>query len=468
MLSKMLNWSSPARNLLTEHSRYRGFPLFRDIAGRSSQTGIAGMVAGSEDASREMHRTEIAIVGAGPYGLSLAAHLRAAGLPFRIVGRVMETWREQMPEGMLLKSDGFASDLSEPQGIFRLHHYCEERQLPYHATCIPVELSTFAAYGAEFQRRMVPEVEDAKLVHLVRGDGEFFLTLDTGEILRARTVVLAVGISYYAYLPPAFDGVPAQGLSHSSLSHSSQVRQPAKFAGKNVAVVGSGASAIDLAALLHEAGATVTIVSRRKALKFHDRPQDRERSLWEKLRRPGSGLGPGWKSRLLTEFPHWFRLLPVRLRLDLLRRLLGPSGGWPMRERVEGKVTVLSGVTLRGAEMREDRVLLAVGREDGAVEQIEFDHVVAATGYRVDLRRLPFLGEELRRQIRAVEQMPVLSSHFESSVPELYFVGISSALTFGPMMRFAYGSAYTARRLERHLLHQAERRMAYEEEAAMV
>jgi hypothetical protein len=429
------------------------------------------MIAGSENASRDMKRTEIAIVGAGPYGLSLAAHLRVAGLPFRIIGRVMETWQQKMPEGMLLKSDGFASDLSDPQGKFRLHHYCEERQLPYHATCIPVELSTFAGYGIEFQRRMVPEVEDAKLVTLERADDEFLLTLDTRETFVAHKVVLAIGISHYAHIPAALAGLLGDSTSRltvGGLIHSSEVRQPAKFAGKNVAVVGRGASAIDLSALLHEAGATVTILSRRGALKFHDRPKDRERSLWEKLRQPGSGLGPGWKSRLLTEFPHWFRILPVRLRLDLLRRLLGPSGGWPMRKRVEGKVTVLSGVTLRGAEMRDARVLLALGRENGVLEQLEFDHVIAATGYRVDLRRLPFLGEELRRQIRAVEHMPVLSSHFESSVLGLYFVGISSALTFGPMMRFAYGSAYTARRLERHLLQRTDRRGTYEEQAAMV
>jgi cation diffusion facilitator CzcD-associated flavoprotein CzcO len=410
-----------------------------------------------------MHRTEIAIVGAGPYGLSLAAHLRALRLPFRIFGRVMETWREQMPEGMLLKSDGFASDLSDPRGTFRLHHYCEERQQPYHATCIPVELSTFAAYGVEFQRRMVPELEHAKLAKLAKGDGGFSLSLDTGETLMARRVVLAVGISHYAYIPPVLRGLP-DGV----LSHSSQVQQPANFAGKEVAVVGSGASAIDLAALLHEAGAMVTILSRRSKLKFHDKPKDQERSLLEKLRRPGSGLGPGWKSRLLTEFPHWFRLLPVRQRLDLLRRLLGPSGGWPMRERVEGKVAVRTGVTLQSAEMRDGRVLLAVSSKGAAREQLEFDHVIAATGYQVDLRRLPFLGEHLRRQIRAVEHMPVLSSHFESSVPGLYFVGISSALTFGPMMRFAYGAAYTARRLERHLLRRTERRTAHEEQAAMV
>lgn len=405
-----------------------------------------------------MHRTEIAIVGAGPYGLSLAAHLRDAGLPFRIVGRVMESWTEQMPEGMLLKSDGFASDLSDPNGRFRLHHYCAENNLPYHATCIPVELSTFANYGIEFQRRMVPELEDAKLIDLQRGDGEFFLTLDTGETFVARRVVLAVGISHYAYVPAVLSGLPPEGLSHSSL-----VKQPSHFAGQDVAVVGSGASAIDLAALLHEGGANVTIASRRSSLKFHDRPKDAERSLFQKLRRPGSGLGPGWKSRLLTEFPHWYRFLPIGLRRDLLHRLLGPSGGWPMRERVEGKVRVLAGVTARAAQLVGGRVLLALGTADGSLEQMEVDHVIAATGYRVDLRRLPFLNDSMRRQIRGFEQMPLLSSHFESSIPGLYFIGISSALTFGPMMRFAYGSAYTARRLEQHLVRQAARRLAYEE-----
>jgi thioredoxin reductase len=408
-----------------------------------------------------MHRTEIAIVGAGPYGLSIAAHLRGAGLPFRIVGRVMEVWREQMPEGMLLKSDGFASDLSDPRGEFKLHNYCEEKQLPYRATCLPVKLSTFAAYGMEFQRRMVPQVEEAKLVHLERGDGEFLLTLDTGETFAARKVILAVGISYYAYVPPALGA-----LTPEVISHSSQVPRPAVFAGQEVAVVGSGASAIDLAALLHESGAKVTIVSRRRALEFHNKPSGEKRTLRERLRAPGSGLGPGWPSRLMTEFPHWFRLLPVDKRLELLQRLLSPSGGWPMRERVDGVVKVIPSVTPQAAEMRDSRVVLKLSRDNGDSEQLEADHVIAATGYRVDLRRLPFLSEDLASRIRVVEHMPVLSGNFQSSVPGLYFVGISSAFTFGSMMRFAFGSAYTARRLERHLARHAERRSAYDKQAA--
>ena len=413
-----------------------------------------------KDKPANMERTEIAIVGAGPYGLSLAAHLGSAGLPFRILGKVMETWQEQMPKGMLLKSDGFASNLSDPNHTFTLEQYCAEKSIAYDATQVPVQLSTFAGYGQEFQRRMAPQAEETKLIQLERSKDGFLLTLETGETFAAAKVVLAVGITHYAYVPPALSTLPAEVLRHSS-----QASRPVEFAGKEVAIVGGGASAIDLAALLHEAGATVTIACRRP-LRFHTGPGRRERTLWERLRAPGSGIGPGWKLRLLTELPHWYRLLPVSTRLRVLARILGPAAGWPMRERVEGKVAVLSRVTPQAAQMRGRRAVLEFAREDGGTEEIEVDQVIAATGYHVDLRRLPFLSEALRGEIRAVNHMPELSGHFESSVPGLYFVGVSSSLSFGPMMRFAYGSAYTAKRLHRHLARRVARGRVYEEEAA--
>lgn len=413
-----------------------------------------------KDTPATMHRAEIAIVGTGPYGLSLAAHLGNAGVPFRIVGRVMETWREHMPEGMLLKSDGFASNLSDPRGEFTLRHYCAENSIEYDANRVPVHLSTFAGYGQEFQRRFAPQVENAKLLRLERGEDGFLLALDTGETFAAGKVVLAVGITYYAYIPPMLSS-----LRPDVLLHSSQAPHPGEFAGKQVAIVGGGASAIDLAALLHEAGAKVTIACRRQ-LRFHTKPGPGKRTLWSELRSPSSGIGPGWKLRLLTELPHWYRFLSVSTRLRLLARILGPAAGWPMRERVEGKVDVLSRVTPKAAWMRGDRVVLECVREDGGTEQIEADRVIAATGYCVDLRRLPFLPEALRQEIREVNQMPELSAHFESSVPGLYFVGISSSLSFGPMMRFAYGSAYTAKRLKRHLVRRTARRKVYADTAA--
>lgn len=66
--------------------------------------------------------TRVAIIGAGPYGLSIAAHLRAYGIPFRIFGAPLDSWRRHMPVGMMLKSDGFASSLSAPDDRERSPH----------------------------------------------------------------------------------------------------------------------------------------------------------------------------------------------------------------------------------------------------------------------------------------------------------------------------------------------------------
>ncbi len=405
-----------------------------------------------------MSCTEVAVIGAGPYGLSLAAHLKGAGIPFRIVGRPMETWRDQMPKGMLLKSDGFASNLSDPAGEFPLERFCRERSVAYQHTDVPVELETFANYGVAFQRRLLPELDETKLSLLERKPGGYRLELATGESFTARKVVVATGISYYAHTPEALGSLPAELLAHSG----SAAQHSDTYRGRSVAIIGGGASALDLAALLHEAGATVEVFARRPAVRFHNPPSGKPRSLLARLRAPASGLGPGWRSRLLTDLPGLFRLLPVEQRLRIVKRFLGPSAGWPMRERLEGKVTITTSVTPLAAEAQQGRARLAFRHANGTVVERITDQVIAATGYQVDLRRLPFLPAEVREQIHSVNHAPLLSSAFESSVQGLFFIGISSAASFGPMMRFAFGADYTARRMTRHLSRASRPALALE------
>src|SRR5271170_1281431 len=124
--------------------------------------------------------SEVGIVGAGPYGLSLAAHLRAAGVGFRIFGSPMETWREHMPEGMLLKSDGFASSLYDPKDTYPLSRYCAERSIEYADDHIPVKLDTFYDYGLTFSDRFVRSVEEKLVVSIGRDGDAFLLTLQDG------------------------------------------------------------------------------------------------------------------------------------------------------------------------------------------------------------------------------------------------------------------------------------------------
>ncbi|MGO9087683.1 MAG: NAD(P)-binding domain-containing protein [Candidatus Sulfotelmatobacter sp.] len=383
-----------------------------------------------------------AIVGAGPYGLSVAAHFRRRGIPFRIFGRPMDSWLQHMPKGMMLKSDGFASDIYDPERAFTLRQFCAERGIEYADTGIPVRLETFTEYGLAFRDRMVPELEDKLVVHVDRLPSGFLLRLEDGETVQARSVVLAVGITHFEYVPENLAHLPTEFLSHSACH-----REVEPFRGRSVVVIGGGASALDLAGLLHEAGADVQLVSRRGELKFHSQPTGKPRSWWQQIRHPQSGLGPGMRSRFFANAPGAFHYLPERLRLEAVRRSLGPSGGWFIRDKVVGKVPLHLACTPQGAEVQNGSVHLSVQAADGSKREIVAEHIIAATGYRVDLERLKFLNPEIRSKLKALSGSPVLSSTFESSIPGLYFAGVAAANSFGPVMRFAFGAGFAARTL---------------------
>jgi hypothetical protein len=216
-------------------------------------------------------------------------------------------------------------------------------------------------------------------------------------------------------------------------------------------VVGAGASALDLAAELHEAGAAVEIICRQPSVRIHDPPDPRPPSAFARIRSPISPIGNGWKSFLCSYAPLLFRQMPQPFRFAKVREVAGPAGGWFIRERVVGKVPFNVAVEISSAAVEGNRARLELTDKTGTRKTLFADHVIAATGYRVDLRRLTFMDPTLQSEIQAVEHTPVLSSNFESSVPGLYFVGTSAANTFGPLLRFACGARFTARRLSRHL-----------------
>ena len=393
---------------------------------------------------------DVVVVGAGPYGLSLAAHLRAAGLKFRIFGKPMSTWSEHMPAGMFLKSDGFASNLSDPAGSFTLKRFCEETGEPYEHQRLPVRLETFCAYGLNFQQRAVPNLERKWVTSIEKTPEGFQVGLEDGELLTARKVVLAVGITHFDFLPPDLKHLPAGLVSHSSL-----YGDVSKFRGRSVAVIGGGASACDLAVTLASEGVDVTIITRAPVVYFGEAPTDKERPLWQQLRHPSSGIGSSLRSRIYADAPWLVHYFPQRLRSRIVKRHLGPAASWTVKDRIVGHIPLWVGTSIRTAEPREGKVHLNLSGPDGTEKSHVTDHVIAATGYRPNVHRLGFLSEQLRSQLRTVDDAPILSRRFESSVRGLYFVGVASAASFGPVMRFAFGADYTARSLSRHLADSA-------------
>lgn len=357
----------------------------------------------------------------------------------------MQFWISQMPDGMLLKSEGFATNLYDPQGKFRLRDFCAKQAIPYADVGTPVDKQTFCAYGLEFQKRFVPKVECNVVVGLARCSTGFQLRLEDGESVCARKVVIAVGIEHFRHIPPLLANLPPKYLSHSS-----NCGDVEHFRSREVTVIGGGASAIDLAALLFEGGAQVRLIARRATLDIHTKLQC-PRPLWRRIRCPMSGIGPSWRSLFLTEAPLLFHRFPEARRLRIVKGYLGPAGGWFMRDRVIGRVPFLLGYHLHRAEISNGQVHLKFAAPDSLITEVTTDHVIAATGYTVDLGKLEFLGDDVRRLVETVERTPVLSSYFESSLPGLYFVGPVSANSFGPVMRFAVGAGFAARRITKHL-----------------
>jgi len=391
------------------------------------------------------------IVGAGPYGLSLAAHLAAAGADFRIFGKPLTTWRDHMPKGMQLKSDGFASNLSSPDPKSTLKAWCAERGVEYDDGYVPVKLETFVAYSAWFQKQYVPMLDERQVTSLARTVNGFAVTLDDGEMLEAARVVLTVGINWFRNMPDVLDGLPPELVSHSYDHH-----ELSRFAGRKLLILGAGSSAVDTAVLAQDAGADVTLLARAPEIFYHAVPDPDAVSWLRAITHPASGIGPGWRSFMCANAPRLFRHMPESLRLRATKRHLGPAPGWFMRGKLQAK-TLLSHEIQKVRAIGSGVMVSARGR-DGKTTDVLADHVIAATGYRPDLRRLPFLDAGLLNRISHVQHTPNLSSNFETSVPGLYVTGPLAANAFGPLMRFMVGAEYAAPRLAADILRKTGKR----------
>jgi FAD-dependent urate hydroxylase len=377
-----------------------------------------------------------AVIGAGPYGLAVSAYLRAAGVPALTFGKPMELWRN-MPAGLCLKSVWSASHLSDPEHKYSLDSYLATRGIPQPE---PIPLDFFLDYGQWFQEQAVPEIDPTYVQTLDRDGQSFRLGLADGREVSADRVVIATGIASFTRVPHF-----ARDLPPELASHTQKYGDLSGFKGKRVTVIGCGQSALEYAALLHEAGAEVEVIARGPFI-WHSRILYERTGPARHIFYPPGDVGPPGLNWLVS-FPVFFSHLPESIKEPVHKRSTRPAGAKWLRPRVEGKIRLTPYTEVEQALPRDKTLDLKLS--DGTVREVDF--LFLGTGYQADINRVPFLEPTLCQQIQSRAGYPELNTHFESSIPNLYFAGALAGQTFGPICRFLSGSHLLAQQIARHL-----------------
>ena len=389
-------------------------------------------------ASVKLKDFDVAIVGAGPYGLSAGIHLKSKGFGVRVFGPPMEFWGSRMPAGMLLRSPRIASNLSDPGHKFTLEDFEKQAGLPAQA---PLPLDTFVDYGCWFGKQLGDSLDQRKVSSIQSEGSGFRLTLEDGQTVSVRKVVVATGIGAFSRRPAVF-----RELDSSHCSHCYDGRNISQFTKRRVAVIGSGQSALESAALLHELGAEVEVIARKPVLHWvgiHG---------WLHHLGPVSSMlysshdvGPAGISRLVAA-PKLVHHIPLPFRDKIRTRAVRPAGAKWLPARLK-EVRITPGRYVQKAQEQTGEVVLRL--DDNSERRV--DHVLLGTGYDVDLARYTFLASDILQKVRRLDGYPALGYGFSSSIPGLHFVGGAAARAFGPLLYFVAGTEFASNELSSYI-----------------
>jgi FAD-dependent urate hydroxylase len=377
-------------------------------------------------------QSSVMVIGGGPNGLCAATFLRAAGAEVHTFGIPMESWKEKMPAGMVLRSTIASSNIASPGNALSLEQF--ERQ-----TGVPIEshptIEQFISYGEWYQKKGVPNIDFTKVKTVKQDHVGFTTELEDGRFVRTQSIVLATGITNFPYIPEEFASISKQLASHSSEHHAFD-----QFENMEVVVIGKGQSALESAVPLHECGAKVEIITRGSHLKFLGTVEGR--GLWSKftsfpaihqfLYPPTDLAGP--PNNWAIADPFIYRSLSKIEQVKLFE-LIGPVGSGYLELRLVG-VTVTTRVQVKACNGQGSRICFNLS--DGTSREV--DHVILATGFRPDINRLDILSNDLKAAIEQVDNYPILSLGYGSiSVRGLYLLGSLACWSQGPINRFVCG-----------------------------
>ncbi|MBN8582883.1 MAG: NAD(P)-binding domain-containing protein [Anaerolineae bacterium] len=361
-------------------------------------------------------QTDLLIIGAGPFGLSLAAYAKSLGVDFLVAGKPMEFWKKNMPDGMFLRS---ASDWSlDPTNRFSIMNYLGVLgKTPKDVE--PLSLEFYLQYAQWFQAETEIDTIPEYVTRLDQDKNGFLATLENGKTIEAKNVAVAIGMGYFKNYPAALTDI----LPTGRYEHTCDAVQLSEYKGRRVLILGGRQSAFEWAALLNDGGAAeVHVVHRHESPKFDEAD-------WSWVPPLVDGM---------VNAPVWFRGLPQEEKDAIVKRMWGEGRlkvePWLEKRVMKPNTSIHQKAGLVSCNERPDSAL-DVKLDNG--DTFVVDDVILATGYKVELERLPFLKNgNVFDKIEVKNGFPVLDPHFQTTAKGLYFTSMPAGQDFGPFFGF--------------------------------
>jgi cation diffusion facilitator CzcD-associated flavoprotein CzcO len=366
-----------------------------------------------------MRDTDLLIIGAGPFGLSMAAYAKYHHIDHLVVGRPMDFWKSNMPKGMFLRS-GLDWHL-DPLETHTLEKYLQSKKIPPDAV-EPIPVDFYLDYVQWFmEQKGLDPLEDfvKKLDWSYRKQRPFEATLEKGETIRADNVLLAIGFRYFKHIPEELARIVPEGF----FSHTCDLIEFESLKGKRCLIIGGRQSAFEWAALIHEAGAASVNVSHRQETPAFTKSD----WSWTEQMIKGLDKDPGSFRNLSPE-----KREEINQRFWAEGRLKLEPWLWPRINKETVKIWPKTQVVKCDKLPAKDLEITLSGGQTFAV-----DHVVFATGYKVDMGNVPFLaGGNILDQLKTKDGFPVLDEHFQTNIPGLFATSMPATRDFGAFFAF--------------------------------